>query len=77
MHPELMHLQITVYKDTGKFYLSSEAAGPNIPMFHDEFCQFIRSNLPGRYSNGYVVVQDMPDSTGFHNCLIKMNDLLR
>lgn len=45
MNSELMHLQITVYKDTGKFYTSCEVLGPNI-------------------------------SSDFHNCLIKMNDLL-
>lgn len=76
-HPELMHLQITVYKDTGKFYTSCEVTGPNISMFRDDFYEFIKRNLPSKCENGYIVVQDISYSSDFHNCLIKMNDLFR
>lgn len=70
-----MKLEITVYKPSGKFYSSCEVESPDIPYFKDEFVEFIRENLPAKYAGGYVVIRDLEDGDGFHNCLIKMEDL--
>ena len=72
---EQMKLEITVYKPTGKFYSSCEVESPDIPYFKDEFVEFVRENLPAKYAGGYVVIRDLEDGYGFHNCLIKMEDL--
>lgn len=72
-----MKIKITVYKDTGKFYTSEEVEhSEDIPSWEDEFKDFIIKNLPAKYTDGYVVVEDIGDNETFHNSLYKMNELL-
>lgn len=65
----MLHISIDVYKASGKWYTSGEAANPtDIPIWdEDTFREFLCSNLPARIGEGYIVVKDFPDGDGFHN----------
>lgn len=64
-----MKLSITVYKGTGKYYTGHEVEVPDMEMFKEGYLDLIRSNMPGCYHDGYVVVTDAADNQGFHNAL--------
>lgn len=65
-----MILSITVYKNTGKFYLSHEVELPDVELGDQRFITLIQNNLPGEYKDGYVVVADAsPDNVSWHNAL--------
>lgn len=73
----MLHITIDIYKETGKWYTQEVVAHPiDLKLWTEEFRQFIRSHITGQYSGGYVVIHDLPDGEGFHNALIKFDELL-
>lgn len=72
----MMHINIRVFNDTGKYYAEAEATSPTvIPLWDDRFKEFVREHLPARCDGGFVVVNDMPDGEGFHFKLYRADDL--
>lgn len=72
----MMTLEITVYKDTGKFYTSALVTGDDIPMYAPGFKAYIRQNLPAVVKDSFVVVRDDDKNATFHNCLFRIDELL-
>lgn len=65
-----MKIEIIVYKESGKFYTSNVVeAEKDIPMYEDEFIEFVKNNVPARIGEGYVVVRDYEDNKSFHQAL--------
>lgn len=70
-------IRITMYKDSGKYYTDEVVTSEkNMFEWSDEFKRFVVDNLPATLSEGYIVVEDMPDGHGFHNVLYKTSELL-
>lgn len=76
-----MRLEITIYKDTGKWYTDCIAEHQeDIPLWKDDFLIFIAENMPTSSVDGYVVVRDMPDGCNeqsSHNVLFKCSEILK
>ena len=71
-----MHIRIDVYKPTGKWYTGHEVTNPfDIPLHDSRFNNFITDNLPAHFAGGFVVVSDCADGAGFHNGLLRYDDL--
>lgn len=65
-----MHIQIDVYKPSGKWYTGQDVYhDTDIPLHDPSFARFIADNLPAHYNGGFVVVTDCEDGVGFHNSL--------
>lgn len=73
-----MELEVTVYKESGKYYTSSIIRSEKeIPLWKDDFKVFVANNLPALYSGGYVTVADTKDDCeGFHHALYKFDELI-
>lgn len=74
-----MKLDITVFKPTGKYYTSCTAELPGKdPVLHtQEFLDFVRENLPARFTDGLVLVQNAdPGSDKFYTHLYRYDDLM-
>lgn len=72
-----MSITIDVYKSSGKWYTGETVEGPDLDIWDPEFDQFIWDHLPARVSDGYIVVKDTGAGSGFHNCLLRYEDLKR
>ena len=71
-----MEIEILVFKESGKWYASQTVKNDiDIPLFKDEFKEFIKKNLPANIGEGYVVVLDKGEHQGFHMRHYKYNDL--
>lgn len=71
-----MKIKIVVYKATGKYYTEGIVeSGNDIPLFKDEFKEFVKNNLPAKIGGGYVTVEDMEDNQSFHQALYLYNEL--
>ena len=69
-----MKIEITVYKESGKWYISEIIEiDNNIPMWDEEFKQFIKDNNPANIGEGFITTKDIGD--GFHNALWRYNEL--
>ena len=65
-----MKIEIIVFKESGKFYTSEVVeADRNIPMYKDEFIEFVKNNIPARIGEGYIVVRDYEDNQTVHQAL--------
>lgn len=74
-----MHIEILVFKETGKYYSSNECSSEdNIMLFEDEFMKFVYNNLPCILCNGwYIVTRDVYDDTNndqFHTHMFMASD---
>ncbi len=74
----MLKVKIMVFKNTGKFYTGGIATNEvDIPLWKDEFKEFIKNNIPVRcMTDGYIVVEDIDDGEGFHVALYKSEELL-
>lgn len=74
-----MRIKITVFRQTGKYYTSCIVGGDrDIPLFEEEFTQFVTENLPADLGEGYVLVQDAEDadsSQSFHIRLYRREEI--
>lgn len=72
-----MSLVITVYKESGKWYTSWVVdSDTNYDLWDERFTAFIRDHLPANIGEGFVVVEDTPNSdVGFHRRLFRYSDL--
>lgn len=69
-----MKIEITVYKESGKWYTSEIVdVDENISMYQEDFKQFIRDNNPANIGEGFITTKDLGD--GFHDALWKYNEL--
>lgn len=74
-----MCIEITCYKETGKFYTSTiYEQQQDVPLHKEEFKQVVKDALAevlaGNWS-GYIVVRDIADSNGFHNHLFTAEEI--
>ena len=72
-----MEIEIVVYKGTGNYYTSGIAkCDKEIPLWEEEFKEFVANNLPALYSGGFVTVADTKDDCeGFHHALFRMDEI--
>ena len=71
-----MKIEIIVYKESGKFYTKEIVeAKEDIPMYNDEFIEFIKNNIPAKIGEGYIVVRDYGDNPSFHQALYTYKEL--
>lgn len=70
-----MILEITIYKDTGKYYASTIVDIADMDMCDSGYAEHIRNHVPGRYSGGYVTVRDAAPGQSFHNALYTWGQL--
>ena len=75
-----MKIEIIVFKGSGKYYTSDVVENEeDILMFRPEFKEFIRSNIPAKISDGYIVIKDPEDvdydNQSFHYALYKYNEI--
>lgn len=69
-----MRIEIIVYKSSGKWYTSEIIESDiEIPMYEDEFKQFIKDNNPADIREGFIVTKDLGD--GFHDALWRYNEI--
>ena len=69
-----MEIEITVFKESGKWYTSAIAkSDTDIPIWKDEFKQFIKNNNPADIKEGFIVTRDI--GNGFHSALWMYNDI--
>lgn len=48
-----MKIEIIVYEESGKFYTNEIVeAKENIPMYNDDFIEFIKNNIPAKIGEG-------------------------
>lgn len=71
-----MEIEILVFKESGKWYASQTVKNDiDIPLFKDEFKEFIKKNLPANIGEGYIVVLDGNNNSSFHMRHYKYSDL--
>lgn len=71
-----MEIEIIVYKNSGKWYTSEVVNSDiEIPMFKDEFKQFIKDNNPANIGEGFIVTKDL--GNGFHDALWRYEEIYR
>lgn len=64
----MLHVKITFYKPSGKFYLESELKEEkDIPLWSNVFLQKVLAKAPHITSEWFVVTTDLPEGEGFHN----------
>lgn len=69
-----MKIEITVYKNSGKWYTSEIVENDvDIPMWDEKFKEFIRDNNPADLGNGFIATRTIGD--GFHNALWKYSEI--
>lgn len=69
-----MKIEITVYKESGKWYTSDIVeSATDIPLWKDEFKQFIKDNNPADIGKGFIATRNVED--GFHSFLWRYEDL--
>ena len=71
-----MKIEITVYKETGKYYTSTIVENETpIMLFEEDFKKFVAENLPAIISDGFVVTRNAdPDSQEFYERLYRTTE---
>lgn len=70
-----MEIEITVYKESGKYYYSSIVkVEKNIPIYErEDFMKFLRENNPANIGEGFIVTNDV--GTDFHTALWRYEEV--
>lgn len=69
-----MKIEITVYKNSGEWYTSEVVESAiDIPIWKDEFKQFIKDNNPANIGEGFISTRTIGD--GFHEALWRYNEI--
>lgn len=69
-----MKIEITVYKKNGKWYATEIVeVDKDIPMYKDEFKQFVKENVPANIREGFISTKDL--GNGFHNALWRYEEI--
>lgn len=72
-----MHIKIDVYKPSGKWYAGENVRhNIDIPIYEPAFNEFVKEHLPAQYGGGFVVVTSCDDDPGFHNVLLRYDELM-
>lgn len=72
----MMHIRITFYRPSGKWYDSTEYIGEDLLLGSVDFDQLIRDHTLVHFSEGFIVVEDVGETLSFHNCLYKYDELI-
>ena len=74
-----MEIEIIVFKNSGKYYTSETVYfEQDIPMYKEEFKQFIKDHNPANIGEGYIITKDTDRfDTGFHIALWTYNEIYK
>lgn len=74
-----MKTEIIVFKNSGKYYTSETVySEQDIPMYKDEFIQFIKDHNPANIKEGFILTKDTDKfNTGFHIALWRYNEIYK
>lgn len=71
-----MKIEITVFKNSGKYYTSEIAKSDNdIPIYDDNFKKFIRDNIPANLGSGFIMTNDVENNQSFHIALWRYDEV--
>ena len=74
-----MEIEIIVFKNSGKYYTSETVySEQDIPMYKDEFKQFIRYHNPANIGEGIILTKDTDKfNTGLNIALWRYNEIYK
>lgn len=74
-----MEIEIFVFKNSGKYYTSEIVhTEQDIPIWSEEFKQFIKTHNPANIGEGYIMTKDTDRyGTGFHIALWTYNEIYK
>ena len=74
-----MEIEIIVFKNSGKYYTSEIVhTEKDIPIWTEEFKQFIKDHNPANIGEGYIITKDADRFvTGFHVRLWTYNEIYK
>lgn len=69
-----MKIEIIIYKESGKWYTHDIIESDiEIPMYKEDFKEFIKKHNPADIGSGFIVTRDVED--GFHDALWRYNEI--